>query len=185
MRVQDGDDAGEVLVFGATHGLHEHPQALGHFEAVHASGEGLVLQLLLHALRLQAVRAGGTHQRTGHDEARDLVGGQEGLVQQVVVGHVPARVVGADGVGQVLVAALPQPGHDAPGVLLGPAVVVSVMQKAGQAEAFDVLPQAGSKISHHEFHRMGMRAEFFRWGPVAKQQPGFIAGEHRSVLREF
>ena len=68
--MQHGDDTGEVLVLGAAHGLHEHAEALGHLEAVHPGGEGLVLELLLHALRFQALGAGGPHQGAGHDEAR-------------------------------------------------------------------------------------------------------------------
>jgi hypothetical protein len=57
------------------------------------------------------------------------------------------------------------------------------MQQARDAEGFHIGPKASAEIAHHQFHGARMDPQFFRRRPIAKQLPGFIAGDlHRVSL---
>jgi hypothetical protein len=58
--------------------------ALLHLVAVHACGEGRLLQLLLHGLRLEPVQSRRPDEPAGMDEAGELVAREEGLLERRV-----------------------------------------------------------------------------------------------------
>jgi hypothetical protein len=53
-----------------------------HLVTVHACGEGRLLQLLPHGLRLEPVEPGRPDEPAGVDESRQLVAGEERLLEQ-------------------------------------------------------------------------------------------------------
>src|SRR5215216_923464 len=86
-----GDEA-NVLVWVAVVLLEGGPDVL----ADHATGEGLVLELLADPLRGHVREALAVDQGTGGDEAGQLVDGKDRLLERGVTGHAGERGVGQD-----------------------------------------------------------------------------------------
>jgi len=175
----------ELDVFAGVH--FQELDADGDFFAVYLGGKALGLELLLSALGGQGGDAFGAHQAAGAHKAGQLVAGQEGLVHGAGGADAPLGVVARDGVGQLALPALFEPGHDALGVRLGPLVVVGVVQHAGQAPGFDgglarAIAQGGG--AHHHLDRARVGAQGGRGGPGFEQGPAFFAGEGHLVDEE-
>ena len=155
-------------------------RARAHLGAVDRRGEALVLEPLDHRARLQGGDPAGPHQAAGHDEAGDLVAGQERPVEGGLVGHVPAGVVGGDGVRDGLLTALAQPGDDAVRVIVRPLLVIGVVQHAGDAPGV-LLGGAGAVAvrgrAHDQLDRPGVAPERVSLGPGAEVGPGGVAIE--------
>ena len=61
--------------------------ALRHVLPVHARGEGGLLELLAHALRLERREPLGSHGRAGADEAGELVAGVQRVLELALAAH--------------------------------------------------------------------------------------------------
>ena len=97
--------------------------------AVDLGGEALVLELLLDARRSERVNAVGPNHAAGHHKACQLVAGQECLVERRQTGNRRRVEVGLDGLGDLRLALLAEPGDDQPRMLVGPAVVIGIVQQ--------------------------------------------------------
>jgi hypothetical protein len=86
-------------------------------------------------------------------------------------------------VGDLLLAALAQPGDDLLRMLLGPGLVVGVVEHAGDPEPFLVRGTARvprRRGAHHELDGARVLAQRVRLRPFAELRPGLVAGDrHR------
>src|SRR5262245_16791464 len=91
--------------------------------AVHLRCEALVFQFLLHARRVQRANTIWADEAAGHDETRELVAGEQGLVEGRSRLDPPRGEVYRDGVGDLRFPLLIKPIADQTRGLLGPLVV--------------------------------------------------------------
>ena len=148
MRDQGVDDELDVLV-------QVHAEPLGPAVDVvplDLGGEALVLELLLDARRGERADPVRADEAAGHDEAGQLVAGQQRLVERRQLGDIRRIVMGDDGLGDLGLALLAEPGDDPPRVLLGPAVVVGVVQQAGDGPP-RLVGRAGAVAMRRPSHR--------------------------------
>jgi len=158
---------------------------VAHLVAVDGGGEARLLELLLDRLGRQPVDALGAHRGTGHDEARQLVDGEQRLLHRGLAGH--AQEVGVRGDRaddhRVLAAAL-ELGHDRPrvavvGVHVRMALVVGVVQEPGQPPGLDVLAALLGVGAHADLHATAVAAQRRRLHPLGQHLPGLLARHRR------
>ena len=123
MRLESFDD--EIDVIGHLDFQQLDPRVdLG---ALDFGGERLVFEFLSHALRFQGGDAFGAHETASNDESGELVASEKSFVESALVGNVLFRIVRRDGVSELFLAALAEPGDDSVRVILGPLLVVGIV----------------------------------------------------------
>ena len=120
----------------------------------------------------------GPDETAGDEEAREFVCSQKGLGEERVTGDPPDRVVGRDGVGDLVLPQLLEPGHDAGRMLLGPSLVVGIVQQSGDAPLLLVLPVLASQGTHRDLDAPCVAQEALGRGHLMQQGNGLVMLHH-------
>src|SRR2546428_5914552 len=147
---------------------------------VHATGEGSVLHLLAHCVRLhRAQRLVWLDQRAGDDEAAHLVHRIERLADVGVAGNIEVVGVRGDVVRKVFRPALLPQRRDADHrveLLRRTRLVIPVVDQPEHRPALLVLTESPRIGPHRGFDAAHMAAQLLRLGTRGHKVPGFVAG---------
>ena len=154
--------------------------------AGHGAGERLVLHPLDHRRRLEVEHAlRRPHERRGGDEAGHLVAGVQRLARAAISRGTP-RVVGVrqDRARHPLGIALRLQDLDAAKrmvLLVGPALVVEVVQQRDDAPVLFVLAEQPRVAAHRGFDRQHVLAQALALRVLGHQRPGRLSRHRHSI----
>ena len=141
------------------------------------AANALSFSFFFYALGLQGGDALGPHQAARDNEPRQFIAGQQCLVHRGLRRQIPRRLMEGNGVGDLLFALLPQPIHNPFRMLLGPLVVIGVVEQARDAPNFGIAAEFGCRRPHHDFDGASVGEQRWIRCPGLKLLNGLVTGE--------
>ena len=164
--------------------------AFGDVFAANAAGERFVLHAFLDGTCFQIQNTfRWSHVRAGGNEAGEFVAGEQRFLQRCIACDASVIGVGEDGADDFIGVATLAQDFCAFGwmfavggvVVIGPAFVIEIVEKSGEAPGFFISAVFASVGANARFDGEHMFLKRFRLGEFAEQGPGFFSGRHKSL----
>jgi hypothetical protein len=184
-----GDAEGDVVVERNVEFL----GALNHIIAADTAGEGFVFHAPFDGTNFEVEDAfGGTNVGAGGEEASQFVASEEGVLELGFARDARVIGVGKDGANQFRGIAVFAQDFGAFGgmlavggvVIVGPALVVEIVEERGEAPEVFVGTEFAGVIANARFDSEHVLAERVGLGVLAEKVPGVVASRHEDIVRQ-